>query len=99
MASLVAGRAIREMRRDLGVTQSELAKRLGTSAPYVSALETGRANPTVGQLWAVANALGVELHLSFRQPASRSLPQIPAPPTPRRPLSHRAAREREIAAR
>lgn len=68
------------MRRELGVTQAELASRLRISAPYVSALETGRTNPTIGHLWAVANALGVELHLSFQQPAPASLPSIPAPP-------------------
>jgi transcriptional regulator with XRE-family HTH domain len=69
IASGVVGRSIRDARLKLQMTQAELGQRLGTSAPYVSLLETGRANPTVGQLSAVASALGVELDIQFRVPA------------------------------
>lgn len=67
IASVVTGRAIREARQGLGITQSELARRLGTSAPHVCALETGKANPTIGHLSAIASALGLRLHVEFRQ--------------------------------
>jgi transcriptional regulator with XRE-family HTH domain len=80
VASRVAGRAIREVRHEVGVTQAELARRMGTTPAYISALETGRTNSTIGHLWAVAEALGVELHLDFRVPSRRRAPDIPAPP-------------------
>ena len=78
IASLVVGRVIRDARRRVGMTQVECARRLGTSAAYVSGLETGRMNPTIGQLSAVATALGVELDVIFRVPESISEPTIPA---------------------
>jgi transcriptional regulator with XRE-family HTH domain len=59
------------------MTQAQLAKRLGTSAVYVSVLETGRTNPTVGQLFAVAMALGVEFDVRFNAPAPVAEPAIP----------------------
>ncbi|MGO9958375.1 MAG: helix-turn-helix domain-containing protein [Solirubrobacteraceae bacterium] len=77
IASLVVGRAIRAARRGVGMTQAELAAQLGTSAAYVSGVETGRANPTVGQLSAVANALGVELEVTFRIPQPITEPVLP----------------------
>jgi len=80
VAAKVAGRAIRNARRDLGLTQVELAKRMDTSAPYIAELEAGRSNLTIGQLWAVADALHVELHIELRIPPDRLAPTIPAPP-------------------
>lgn len=80
IASAIAGRAIRDARRAVGMTQADLATRLGTSAPYVSLVETGRANPTIGQLSAVATALGVEMDLTFRVPGELVEPPIPEPP-------------------
>jgi transcriptional regulator with XRE-family HTH domain len=80
VASKAAGRAIRNARREVGLTQVALAKRLGTSAPYISELEAGGSNLTIGQLWAVADALRVELHIELRMPVNRRVPTIPAPP-------------------
>jgi transcriptional regulator with XRE-family HTH domain len=79
IASVVVGRAIHDARKEVGVTQVELARRMGTSAPYVSLVETGRTNPTLGQLSAIASALGVELDVQFRVPAPFAEPTIPQP--------------------
>jgi transcriptional regulator with XRE-family HTH domain len=87
----MVGQAIRHARRDVGMTQAALADRLGTSAPYVSSVETGRANLTVGQLAAVADAMEVELYVEFRVPVPFVEPEIPASPTYRAPRgSHRS---------
>lgn len=80
VASQVVGRAIRQVREQTGLTQAELAKRMHASAPYISGLENGRGNPTIGQLSAVADALRVELHVEFRVPTRRPTPTIPPPP-------------------
>ena len=79
VASKAAGRAIRNARRERGVTQVELATRMGASAPYVSGLEAGKGNLTIGQLWAVADALHVELHIELKVPPEQPPPTIPAP--------------------
>jgi transcriptional regulator with XRE-family HTH domain len=79
----VVGRAIREVRQHVGVTQAELAERMDATGPYISGLEHGRGNPTVGQLSAIADALRVELHVEFHIPAPKPPPVIPAPPARR----------------
>jgi transcriptional regulator with XRE-family HTH domain len=60
------------------MTQAQLAERLGTSAAYVSVLETGRTNPTVGHLFAVAVALGVEFDVRLNVPAPLADPKVPS---------------------
>jgi transcriptional regulator with XRE-family HTH domain len=61
----LVGEEIRSSRRELGLTQTELANRLEVSAPYIAKVEGGRANLTIGQLANIAGALGVglEIHL------------------------------------
>jgi transcriptional regulator with XRE-family HTH domain len=65
--SIVVGDAIREARQAVGMTQAELARRIGGSAPHVCALEKGKANPTIGYLSHMAEALGLELRIEFRE--------------------------------
>jgi transcriptional regulator with XRE-family HTH domain len=65
----VVGRTIREARRRAGLTQADLAERLHASPPCISSLEAGKTNPTVGQLWAIADALRVEVRVELLEPA------------------------------
>lgn len=60
-ASAIVGDEIRRTRRECGLTQAALAQRMGVSAPFIAQLESGRSNPTVGQLGEVARALGAGL--------------------------------------
>jgi transcriptional regulator with XRE-family HTH domain len=66
------------------MTQADLAKRLHATPPYVSSIETGKTNPTVGQLWAIADALRVEVRLELLEPLPVDAPPIPPPPRPTR---------------
>jgi|SRR5215217_3109413 len=84
LASQVIGEAIRRIRLEVGLTQGQLAERMQTTVPYVSALENGRSNPTIGQIWAIADALRVEVEVDFRVPARQPTPTIPKPPAARR---------------
>lgn len=52
-------------RIDLGLTQAELAKKLGTKQSAISRLERGNYNPTVLFLRNLAEAFGSELRISF----------------------------------
>lgn len=53
---------IRARRRALGMTQEQLADRLGVSAPAVSKWEQGASYPDVTLLSALARALGIDLN-------------------------------------
>jgi transcriptional regulator with XRE-family HTH domain len=54
----VAGN-IRALRRDAGLTLAELASASGLGKSTLAQLESGRANPSVETLWAIAAALKV----------------------------------------
>jgi uncharacterized protein len=54
---------LREARRSAKLTQSELARRAGTSQPAVARYETGAASPSVRTLERLLYAAGFRLHL------------------------------------
>ena len=57
----VLGRRVQEIRRELGWNQQRLANAAGLDRTYISAVEHGKQNLTLGAVVKVANALGVEL--------------------------------------
>ncbi|MEK9171498.1 MAG: helix-turn-helix transcriptional regulator [Patescibacteria group bacterium] len=57
--------AVIDARKNKGVTQKTLAKRIGTKQSVISRLETGRANPSVSFLKKLAQALGTRLEIRF----------------------------------
>jgi len=57
--------AVIDARVKKGVTQEELAKRIGTKQSVISRLESGRANPSVAFLKKLANALHSHLQIKF----------------------------------
>jgi transcriptional regulator with XRE-family HTH domain len=62
----VAGELIREIRRESGLTQAELARRTGMARSVLSAYEHGRRQPSVAALARIAAAAGAELQLGPR---------------------------------
>ena len=62
----VAAELIRELRRDSGLTQAELARRTGLQRSVLSAYEHGHRQPSVAALARIAAAAGVELRLEPR---------------------------------
>ena len=62
-------RALREMQR---LSQSELARRMGSTQPAIARLEAGRVAPSLNTLDRAAAALGVELVIaaSARKPTT-----------------------------
>ena len=52
---------------DLGVTKSELAKRLGKSKPRITQLLSGSSNMTIGTLSDIAVELGLNLDKTFKE--------------------------------
>jgi transcriptional regulator with XRE-family HTH domain len=70
----VVGRNIRATRQALGLTQAAVAERLGVSRSYMSAVEAGRRNLTLGQLANIANAMRLGVNVSFIRPDGTILP-------------------------
>lgn len=64
------GARVKAERDRLGLTQAELAKRMGTTQPTIARLEAGGVTPSLDTLHRAANALGLELVVDFRQHAS-----------------------------
>ena len=84
------GERLREARRGRNLSLRVLADRLGVSPSLISQIETGRANPSVSTLYAIAAELDVSLdELLFNdrrlpEPASATAPARPGR-RPRRP--------------
>lgn len=56
---VVIGRNLRRIRESRGLTITELSRRAGVAKSTLSMIEAGKSNPTIGTLWAIANALKV----------------------------------------
>jgi transcriptional regulator with XRE-family HTH domain len=67
----MVGRNVRRLRTAAGLSQAELANRMGVDRAYVSGLELGERNPTVITLWHVAEALGTKLDALFKSARTR----------------------------
>ncbi|REJ33982.1 MAG: hypothetical protein DIU83_04955, partial [Bacillota bacterium] len=83
------GRRIRESRMELGLSGTELARRIGKSQPYISDLERGLRTPSLPTLQALADAL--------EKPVSYFLAGDAEPPSgsqwPERALPHAAVED------
>ncbi|MHB8383015.1 MAG: helix-turn-helix domain-containing protein [Candidatus Binataceae bacterium] len=78
------GQVIRERRRQLDLTQEEVARRIKTSTPYVGHLESGKRHPSDKIVTRLAEVLGLDRRELFflANPRAQALlnpePQTPA---------------------
>ena len=54
------GAVLRQIRNEKGLTQDDLADRLGINSPYISRLESGQKHPSLEMIWKIAKALGIQ---------------------------------------
>jgi len=66
------GSRLREERQRAGISQRELARRLGLSGSLISQIESGQSKPSVSTLYAIVTELGVSLDHVFQVPAEGS---------------------------
>lgn len=59
---------IREARHRAGLTQAELARRIGTSQPAIARYERARSMPDLATLHRIVDACGLELRLELAEP-------------------------------
>ena len=56
---------IKQLRESAGLTQAELARRLGVPQPQVARWESGRRHAKIDSLQRIADALGLNLQVIF----------------------------------
>ena len=69
-------RRIRQLRKNAGVSQTELATKLNTTSDALSRLERGVAVPSFGRLVRIANTLSVPLSAFFEEETTDERRQI-----------------------
>ncbi len=55
------GKAVREARMTVGISQEELADRSGLHRTYISLLERGQRNPSLAVIEEISHALGISM--------------------------------------
>ncbi len=60
------GHRIARQRRAAGLTQAELAEKVGVQPETISRLETGKRAVSLGMIAIISESLGLELHELFR---------------------------------
>jgi transcriptional regulator with XRE-family HTH domain len=60
------GRRIRTLRKELGLTQEDLAFEVGVNRSYMGFIERGERNPSLAMLKKIAKALEVSLSVLFQ---------------------------------
>jgi transcriptional regulator with XRE-family HTH domain len=64
------GRRLRDLREAYGLTQRQLAERVGTTQSVIARLEAGGTKPSLSTLERVASALGAVVDIRFEQGAA-----------------------------
>lgn len=60
------GNNLKRIRKEKGVSQSDIAKQLKVSRGFVSNIENGKSNPTLATITKIANAIGVSPDLLLK---------------------------------
>lgn len=72
----VLASAVIAVRNRAGLTQEELARKMGTTQPVVARLESGRSRPSMRTLERLADATRSRLLISFAPRTARRLRRI-----------------------
>lgn len=67
-------RQLVDQRQKRGFTQMHIAQRMNTRQSSISELESGRVNPTIDTVIKYAEALGLEVVLTFKESDESSTP-------------------------
>jgi len=104
MKKKTLGEVLKGQRETLGLTQRELATRLGVKPSHVAYLETNRRRPSLGLVRRIAEELGLDKEMLFllAHPEARDLidaHRAPAPPRSRDDVWRDFAHDKALLAR
>jgi transcriptional regulator with XRE-family HTH domain len=74
--SVELGRSIRTVREQRGLSLRELARRVDVSPSFISQIELGKANPSVGTLYSIVSVLGTTLDDLIGEPDRDTGPEL-----------------------
>jgi transcriptional regulator with XRE-family HTH domain len=74
--SVELGRSIRTVREQRGLSLRELARRVDVSPSFISQIELGKANPSVGTLYSIVSVLGTTLDDLIGEPDRDAGPEL-----------------------
>lgn len=57
------GQILLEARKEAKMTQAELAQKINATKSYISRIENGSINPSVGTFYRIINALGLKVEI------------------------------------
>ncbi|GFO58754.1 hypothetical protein GMST_10790 [Geomonas silvestris] len=77
MKRALLGARIKELRRRVGMSQDQLAERVGIEGKYISRIEVGRRSPSLETLEKIADSLDVEMKELFD--FSHHSPEVASP--------------------
>lgn len=63
-------RQVRDLRVSRGMSQAELARKVGSTQPAIARLEAGGVAPNIDTLERIAEALGLKLVVKFSKPGA-----------------------------
>ena len=63
--------SVRVWRKELGLTQADLAERLGVTQEAVSAIERGKGSPSLDSIEKVAAAMRLQVRIVFEPAAAK----------------------------
>jgi DNA-binding XRE family transcriptional regulator len=73
MCAMVAlSENLKKIRTSRGLSQRDLANRVGVSHPRISDIDEGRANPTLSTLEAIAGVLGITVSDLLAEPSRKT---------------------------
>jgi transcriptional regulator with XRE-family HTH domain len=75
------GRQLRRVRQDAGLSAREVARQLEVSPSFISQIETGRSQPSVATLYALAQLLDITIDELFGGPGGSGSPTDAPVPT------------------
>ena len=74
---IIVGKRIKQFRSKKRLTQEELAFQIGTSAAYISNIESGKKKPSLQKLAQIAEVLDVTINdFIYPQNSLTSLPEL-----------------------
>ncbi|MDR1259051.1 MAG: helix-turn-helix domain-containing protein [Tannerellaceae bacterium] len=59
------GQIIEDARKKAGISQAELASRIGSNRSYISRVESGQTEPKVSTFYRIMNALGCNIEYTM----------------------------------